>query len=245
MTCTDGGILNKDKLIFALIPARSGSKGIKDKNIIDFKGKPLFTHSLLQGLKSPFIDEVFVSTDSEKYAEIARNFGAKVPFLRPKKISGDDSTDFEVFDHFISFLFNNEYKIPDILVHLRPTYPTRKMSDLDKAIQLFLKYFDEADSLRSVINAPQTPYKMWNKDKKYLRPLLHLPNIKEPYNLPRQKLPTIYFQNACIDIVKTKTIIKNKSMTGDKILMFEMDKNEMNDIDNLEDLKKIEETDTC
>ncbi|GAG40407.1 unnamed protein product, partial [marine sediment metagenome] len=195
--------LNKEKLIFALIPARSGSKGIKDKNIIDFKGKPLFTHSIIQGLKSPYIDEVYVSTDSEKYAEIARNYGAKVPFLRPKKISENDSTDFEVFDHFISFLFNNEYKIPDILVHLRPTYPTRKMNDLDEAIQFFLKYFDEADSLRSVIKAPQTPYKMWKKEGKYLRPLLHLPDTKEPYNLPRQKLPNFYFQNACIDMMKT------------------------------------------
>lgn len=235
----------KEKLIFALIPARSGSKGIKEKNIIDFKGKPLFAHSIIQGLKSPYIDEVFVSTDSEKYAEIARSFGAKVPFLRPHEISEDDSTDFEAFDHFISFLTHNKCKIPDILVHLRPTYPKRKMDDLNEAIQLFLKYFDEADSLRSVIKAPQTPYKMWKKDKKYLRPLMQLPSTKEPYNLPRQKLPVIYFQNACIDIVKTKTIINKKSMTGDKILMFEMDKNEINDIDNLKDLKKIEETDKC
>ncbi len=119
------------------------------------------------------------------------------------------------------------------------------MNDLDEAIQLFLKYFDEADSLRSVIKAPQTPYKMWKKEGKYLRPLLYLPNTKEPYNLPRQKLPNIYFQNACIDMVKTETLIKNNSMTGDKILMFEMDENETNDIDNLEDLKKIEGIDTC
>ncbi len=86
--------MNKEKLIFALIPARSGSKGIKEKNIIDFKGKPLFTHSIIQGLKSQFIDEVFVSTDSEKYAEIARSYGAKVPFLRPSEISKDDSLTF-------------------------------------------------------------------------------------------------------------------------------------------------------
>jgi len=171
--------MNKDKLIFALIPARSGSKGIKDKNIIDFKGKPLFVHSIIQGIESQYIDEVYVSTDSEKYAEIAKSYGAKVPFLRPLEISGDNSTDFEVFDHFVSFLINNKYTLPDILVHLRPTYPTRKVNDLDDAIQLFLRHFDAADSLRSVIKAKQTPYKMWKKDGNYLKPLLNLQNTKE------------------------------------------------------------------
>lgn len=237
--------MKKDKLIFALIPARSGSKGIKDKNIINFKGKPLFAHSIIQALKSRYIDEVYVSTDSEKYAEMARHYGAKVPFLRPGNISKDDSTDFECFDHFVSFLIENDHKVPDIIVHLRPTYPTRKLSDLDRAIQLFLRNFDEADSLRSVIVAPHTPYKMWEKEGNYLKPLLYWPEIKEPYNLPRQNLPKTYFQNACIDMMKTDTLIKRKSMTGDKILMFEMNEKELNDIDKLEDLKKIEETDPC
>jgi CMP-N-acetylneuraminic acid synthetase len=234
-----------DKLIYALVPARSGSKGIKDKNIIPVLGKPMMAHSILQGLESEYINEVFVSTDSEKYAEIAREYGAHVPFMRPAEISGDMSTDFEVFDHFVSFLDENGETIPDILVQLRPTYPTRTVADLDRAIKLFLTHFEEADSLRSVIEAPETPYKMWRNKGTYLTPLLEVPGIDEPYNAPRQSLPKVYWQNACIDIVKTECILKKRSMTGDKILMFEMDKQETLDIDIIEDLKKIEEKKSC
>lgn len=229
----------KDKHVWALIPARSGSKGIKDKNIIDFKGKPLLAHSIEQALESRYVDAVYVSTDSEKYAHIAKSYGARVPFLRPAEISGDFSTDFEVFSHFTSYHANLGTPLPELIVHLRPTYPTRRVEELDEAILFFADRFDQADSLRSVIEAPETPYKMWKKDGDFLKPLLTLPDIAEPYNMPRQKLPKVYFQNACIDIVKTTTILEKESMTGSRILMFEMDRHEFNDIDVLEDLKKI------
>ena len=232
---------NSGRIIYALIPARSGSKGIKDKNIIDVLGKPMMAHSILQAIKSRYIDEVYISTDSEKYAEIAMRYGAKAPFLRPSDISGDLSTDYEVFEHFVGWIKEAGIRRPDILVQLRPTYPTRKVKDLDHSIEIFLEHFEEADSLRSVIEAPETPYKMWKEDGAFLAPLLSVPGMKEPYNAPRQSLPRVYWQNACIDMVKTDCIENKKSMTGDRILRFEMSSSEVHDIDKLDDLKKIEE----
>ena len=89
--------------ILAIIPARSGSKRIKNKNIRKFKGKPLLAHSIIHSNKSKYIQRTIVSTDSPKYAKIAKKYGAEVPFLRPKKISKDRSTDLQCFKHCINF----------------------------------------------------------------------------------------------------------------------------------------------
>ncbi len=229
----------QNKTIYGLIPARSGSKSIKDKNILEFRGKPLLAHSIQQALDSQYIDKVYLSTDSPEYAEIGKTYGAEVPFLRPDSISGDFSTDYEVFEHFLSFLKTENLPGADIYVHLRPTYPTRTTERLDQAIELFIEHFHNADSLRSVTEPPITPYKMWQPDGQYLKPLLHVEGIKEPYNMPRQKLPKVYFQNACIDMMKAETLTEKKSMTGDKILAFEMDASEIHDIDTIEDFNRI------
>ena len=89
--------------VVALIPARSGSKGVIDKNIKLLNGKPLINHAIDAGKNSELINDVFISTDSQDYANLALDAGAKVPFLRPEEISRDDSTDLECFQHFISF----------------------------------------------------------------------------------------------------------------------------------------------
>lgn len=229
----------KEKTIYALIPARSGSKGIKDKNIMDFQGKPMIAHSIEQALESKYIDDVYVSTDSQKYADIAIFHGAKAPFLRPVEISGDHATDFEAFDHFVQYIISSNNDLPDIIIHLRPTYPTRKVEHLDAAIECFIENYEKADSLRSVVEAPETPFKMWLDDGPYLKQLLFVNGIKEPYNAPRQDLPKVYFQNASIDMMKTDTLLTKKSMTGDHILKFEMNREEIHDIDTMRDLKKI------
>ena len=109
--------------ILAIIPARSGSKRIKHKNIRNFKGKPLLAHSILHSIRSKFIQRTVVSTDSSKYAKIAIKYGAEVPFLRPKNISQDKSTDLQCFSHCLNFLKKKENYIPDLIVHLRPSYP--------------------------------------------------------------------------------------------------------------------------
>ena len=230
MTTTAPRIENARAHILALIPARSGSKSIPDKNLVPFRGKPLMAHSILQALASRFVQRVIVSTDSERYAEVARSFGAETPFLRPLEFASDNARDFGVFDHALEWLRVNEGYIPDVVVHLRPTYPMRSAEDIDGAVQMLVAH-PGADSVRSVCLTPVTPYKMWKKGEDgRLKPLLHDAG-EEAYNAPRQELPLVYAQNACIDVVWTRTILEKRSMSGDVIYPYEM--NHFYDIDDV------------
>src|SRR3989344_749868 len=111
--------------ILALIPARGGSKGVPGKNIRLLAGAPLIAHSIRAAQESNYIDRVIVSTDDEKIAEVARIYGAEVPFLRPKEFAQDLTPDYPVFEHCLQWLAANENYRPDIVVHLRPTGPLR------------------------------------------------------------------------------------------------------------------------
>ena len=236
MSSTDTSKLN----ILAIIPARGGSKHPPKKNIQPFRGRPLVVHTVEQGLKSTTITRTIVSTDSEEIAQIARDAGADVPFLRPAEISGDMATDFECFDHAIQWLDENENYQPDILVQLRCTAPLRPIEMIDKAVQM-LADDPEADSLRAVIPAAHTPYKMWSLDGPYLAPILSLPDIPEAYNEPRQKLPSIYWQNGYLDVIRRETITEKRSITGEKILAFVMSEEDDIDIDSQRDLDRANE----
>jgi CMP-N-acetylneuraminic acid synthetase len=207
--------------VLALVPARSGSKSIPHKNIQSFRGKPLLVHSVEQAVAAKNVDRVLVSTDSPGYRDIALSAGAEVPFLRPKDISGDLSTDLEVFVHALDWLMENEGYRPDVLVHLRPTYPTRRIADIERAVDLLLRD-ESADSVRSVSLAPHTPYKMWRVKGGLLEPLLGGPP-REAWNLPRQALPEVYIQNAAIDCVRTEVITEAGSMTGSRVVPYVMD----------------------
>ena len=118
--------------ILCLIPARSGSKSLVDKNIKLLNNKPLLSYSINQAKNSKHNMRIIVSTDSRKYADIANEYGAETPFLRPDEISQDDSTDYEFIKHAIEWLNVNESYYPDIILQLRPTQPARKISDIDK-----------------------------------------------------------------------------------------------------------------
>ena len=135
--------------IVAIIPARSGSKSVKDKNIRVMNGKPMIAYSIEQALASKYIDRVIVSTDSEEYKKIAEEYGAEVPFLRPAEISGDFSLDIDVFKHAVKWLAENESYHADICVQLRPTHPVREVKDIDAMIELLIND-NEADSVRSL-----------------------------------------------------------------------------------------------
>ncbi len=225
--------------IIAIIPARSGSKGIPNKNIKLYKGKPLLAHSILQALQSKYITEVYVSTDSQEYKEIALEYGALVPFLRPPQFSEDLSPDIDLFNHFLVHYHENINTIyPDIIVQLRPTYPNRTVELIDNCIEIFINNYDNYDSLRTVIPLNKSPYKMYYIDEQnMLIPyLLKYKDIVEPYNQARQLLPQTYLHNGCIDIIKTDTIITKNLLSGNNIYPFIMDENENNDIDTEEDL---------
>jgi CMP-N,N'-diacetyllegionaminic acid synthase len=221
--------------ILAIIPARSGSKSIIDKNIQSFYGKPLLAHSIEHALKSNRIDKVILSTDSEHYSDIGKSFGAEVPFLRPKEISGDFATDLEVFIHALELLKLKENYIADIVVHLRPTTPIRNVDDIDNMIDLLINS-PAADSIRAVTKSKDTPFKMWFKDDNNLiRPIISDSNFPEAYNLPRQVLPVAFIQTASIDVIRCSTILDKKSMTGNMKLGYEI--SEFLDIDDFNDFE--------
>jgi CMP-N,N'-diacetyllegionaminic acid synthase len=214
--------------VLAIIPARSGSKSIRNKNIRMINGKPLLAYSINHALSSNYINRTIISTDSNKYGNIAKKFGADFPFIRPKEISGDFATDLEVFKHALNWLNENEGYIPDICVQLRPTYPIRDPKEIDRMIEILIDH-PEADSVRSIVKAPETPYKMWFLNSNgQLEPVIKS-TIKDAYNQPRQALPRTYLQNACIDVIRAQTILKLNSMSGNIILGFEM--NHLWDID--------------
>jgi len=230
--------------IYFIIPARGGSKCIPKKNIKLFAGKPLLEWSIIQSKGSKYFNthsRVFVSTDSEEIQKISISCGAECPFLRPFEISQDLSTDYEFMDHFINFLKENKIKLPDLIVQMRPTYPTRKINIIDDIIEKFIENYDLYDSARTVIENEKTPYKMYNVYNNKLIPLFNkVNNIKEPYNQCRQILPKTYLHNGYLDIIKTESFIHAKSITGDSIMSYIMNKDEIDDIDTLEDWKNAE-----
>jgi len=227
--------------VLALIPARGGSKGIKMKNIKEFKGKPLIYWSIKLALDCKVVNRVIVSTDNENIKRVAEECGADVPFLRPKEISGDLSTDYEFIKHCLDYLKENGEDEPDIIVQLRPTYPTRKLDILNETLDIFIKNLDNYDSLRTVYEMEKSPYKMYNIEDGELKPLFkEVKGIKEPYNQCRQLLPKTYIHNGYIDLIKTEIVEKKGSITGDRIYPYLMSKEEYHDIDTEEDWKDAE-----
>ena len=225
--------------VLAIVPARSGSKSAPHKNVASFRGRPLLAHSVEHGLRARNVDRVLVSTDSPRYRELALAAGAEVPFLRPAELAQDLSTDLEVFQHALAWLEEHEGYRPDVLVHLRPTAPTRRVADVENAVDLLLSDPD-ADSVRSVVEAPHTPYKMWRTGADgALRPLLSGP-LPESYNLPRQLLPTVYLQNASVDAVRARVVRERGSMTGTRVLPYVMES--LADVDHWPELARLDLT---
>jgi N-acylneuraminate cytidylyltransferase len=227
--------------ILALIPARGGSKGIPRKNIRSFAGYPLIVWSIAAAKQSALAMRVIVSTDDEEIAEIAREWGAEVPFLRPSELAQDNTPDLPVFAHALKWLEDVEGYRPETVVQLRPTSPLRAKGMVDDAIQILLKHAD-ADCVRGVVPAGQNPFKMWRFEgaDKPLMPLLEVDGIPEPYNAPRQILPPVYWQTGHIDAIRIATITRKKSLTGDVVYPLVIDPTYTVDIDNLQDWAKYE-----
>lgn len=221
--------------VVAVIPARGGSKGIKKKNLVVINNKPLVAHTIEQALAVEAIDRVIVSTDDEEIRRVSLAYKAEVPFLRPKELAEDHVLDLPVFEHALRFL-EEEGCRPELIVHLRPTAPYRKPEWIREAIRL-LRQNPEADSVRSVSEVQQHPYRMFRIDEKgFLAPVMkHEHPI--PYLLRRQDLPLVYYYNCVIDVTRPRTIFLKKSMTGDKILPYFIDPDEVIDIDSPRDLE--------
>ncbi len=222
--------------VVAIIPARGGSKGIKRKNLVDFAGKPLVAHSIQHALDSKYIDRVIVSTDDNEIAKVSKEYGAEVPFMRPATLAEDHVLDLPVFEHALEYLFMDEKYEPDVVVHLRPTAPYRKAEWIDEAINLLISN-EEADSVRSVSEPDKHPYRVFEiGGDGYLDPVMGHRH-DEPYLLRRQDLPKMYYYNCVIDVTRPSTIIDKHSMTGDRMVPYVMNPDDVIDIDSPRDLE--------
>jgi N-acylneuraminate cytidylyltransferase len=225
--------------VLAIIPARGGSKGIPRKNILDFAGHPLLSYSIMAGLNTKLVNRVIISTDDKEIAEIAHHYGAEVPFLRPAQYAQDDTPDFPVFVHALQWLNRHEGYRPDVIVHLRPTSPLRRVKQIDNAVQLLLDH-PEADSVRTVIIPFQNPFKTWTiQADGFMKPLIKTKH-KETYNMPRQALPKVYWQTGYVDTIRISTILEKHSMTGNRILPLVLNPGDWIDIDTPDDWQKAE-----
>lgn len=226
--------------ILAMIPARGGSKSIPRKNIRPLSGYPLIAYSIAAALQSKHVSRTIVSTDDEEIARIAQHYGAEAPFLRPGEYALDNTTDYPVFTHALSWLQENEDYQPDIIIQLRPTSPIRPPDCVDQAVQILLDH-PEADSVRGVIPSGQNPYKMWRVNEQgRMTALLDLPGTREPYNSPRQDLPQTYWQTGHIDAIRLSTILGKNSLSGDTIYPLYLDPRYAIDIDTLRDWQRAE-----
>lgn len=229
--------------IFAVIPARGGSKSIPRKNIKLLCGKPLIAWTIEEAKKSRLLTRAVVSTDDPEIAEVASACGAEVPFLRPKEISHDLSTDVEFLLHALNWLRDNENYEPEIVLRLPPTSPLRRAAHIDEGIQKLLDT-KEADAVRPICEASKHPYKFWHiqEASAFLRPFLpkEVTGFDEPHNLPRQLFPKAYIHTGAMDVIRACALRKYNSTSGKKLAYFFMDQADSINIDHAIDFEIAE-----
>lgn len=219
----------KEKKILAVIPARGGSKGIPKKNIIDLLGKPLLYYSIKSAKESKYIDKVIISTDDIEIAEVGKNLGAEVPFLRPKEISGDKAKSIDAFIHAIKELEKLGEKYDYILL-LQNTSPLRQSWHIDEAIEKLIK--SDKRSLVSVSEVIEHPCIMRTLNEK--DETMNLLNMNG--DMRRQDFPPMYIVNGAIYIQKNDECLNlNTNLNGGK-LAYVMAREYSVDIDEYLDL---------
>jgi len=205
--------------VYALIPARVGSKGVLNKNIRRLAGRPLLAWSIKAGLLAEIVDRVIVSTDSEDYAEIARQYGGETPFIRPREHASDVAGDAQVVGHMIEWLSNEEGKVPDFVTYLRPTTPLRDPWTVDAAVRKLMSE-SAATSLRSIHEMPESAYKTFERQGDYLKSVGNDATSPDDANGPRQGFPTTYIGNGYVDVFRTDRIVAGHSLLGEKVYGF-------------------------
>lgn len=218
--------------ILAVIPARGGSKSIKNKNMSIIKGKPLIFYTIKEALKSKLITDLVVSSDDKNIINYSSKLGALTPFKRPKSLSTDNTLSAPVIYHALEFMERLQKINYDLIIMLQPTSPFRKVKHIDEALDLIIR--KNYDSLVSVVNVDgYHPFRMkrFSEDN-----LLNFIDQGFEDMRPRQHLPKVYIRNGAIYIVKCEYLKKNKTLVAQKCLGYEMSYKESVNIDNEVDL---------
>ena len=225
--------------VIALIPARSGSKRVKNKNVRLLAGHPLLAYSIAAARESDVFAAIVVSTDSEEIAAVARSYGAEVPFLRPASMARDHSPDIEWIEHLLGAL-RSAGRVHDCFSILRPTSPFRLGDTIRRAWRAFLEQ-EGVDSLRAVEPCSQHPGKMWVIYGERLLPLLPLGPPEQPWHSSAtQSLPRVYVQNASLEIAWTRVVLEGRTIAGETIVPFVTEGHEGFDINQQEDWERAE-----
>lgn len=219
----------KDKKILAVIPARGGSKGIPNKNIVDLCGKPLIAYSIEEALKTKYIDKVIVSTDSEKIKDISLKWGADLPFMRSNELSSDSAKSIDVVLNCLEY-FNNVDEYYDYVILLQPTSPLRNCKDIDDALEMIIN--KNGSSLVSVCPVEQNPVLMRTIENDRMNEIVNCQND----NLRRQELPEFYIFNGAIYINSVDMLYNEKAFVNENTIPYVMDKNKSIDIDEPKDI---------
>ena len=227
--------------VLTIIPARGGSKAVPKKNIEPLAGKPLLAWTIEAAQQAKLAGRVIVSTDSEEVADVAKRYGAEVPFLRPADISTDVSTDLEFVLHALDWFEKNENYIPDAVARFSPTTPLRPASIIDASIDLLLKNPD-IHSVRPISRLSHHPYKAWRIEGEYMVPAFpkEVTGFDEPYNLPRQLFPEMYMHLGASGVAWTKTFRKLHSTSGTIMKYVIMDEVDAFDINHPSDFEIAE-----
>lgn len=223
------------KEIVSLIPARAGSRSIKNKNIVELNKHPLIAYSILVSKLSKYITQTIVTTNGYLIAEISMFYNAHVPFIRPNIYATDTSPDTDYILHFLNWCKENNYQIPKYIIQLRPTSPYRNSKVIDEAIELIM-HVSKATSLRSAHKIAEPPYKYFKLNNGYWEGYMN--NSLEQTNLPKESFEPAYKPNGYVDIIKPEVLLETGSLYGDKILSFITE--EIVEIDSENELKLLE-----
>ena len=219
----------------AFIPARSGSKRVPEKNIKNLGGHPLMAYSIRSAIDSGVFDKVICATDDEKYADIAKYYGAEVPFLRGAETAGDKSPDIKWVQWALESLKDSNLNF-NIFSILRPTNPFRKAETIKRAWTSFIEE-KAVDSLRAVEKCKQHPGKMWVVNGNRMLPLMPFRIDDTPWHSSQYaNLPEIHVQNASLEISWTRNVLEKKSIAGEMVMPFLTSEIEGFDINEPEDI---------
>ncbi len=226
----------KDIKILAVVPARGGSKGIPRKNIVDIDGSPLISYTIDAALKSNYLTDIVVSTDDAEIAEISRDLGAQVPFIRPEYLASDKAKSSPVIEHAVNFMENIKGFKYDAILMLQPTSPLRTSKHIDESLDLFT--LQDCDSVVSIVSVGGNhPFRM----KRLIGNQL-INYIDQGFwdMRPRQSLPDVYIRNGAIYLIKRDVFMHHHQLIGDKCLGYIMNDYESTNIDTPIDLKIAE-----
>lgn len=217
--------------VIALIPARSGSERVRDKNVRPLAGHPLLAYAIATARESGIFEHVICSTDSGKIAEVAQRYGAEVPFLRPPELATATSPDIEWIKHAFAQL-DDHY---DLFAIVRATNPFRGSDVLRRGLEQLLET-PEADSIRAVEPVKQHPGKMWVLEGKTMRPLLEQSHLDTAWHAGQyQALPPVYVQNSALEIAWTRVVSQTGTREGRVVAPFLTSGYEGFNIDDEED----------